>query len=355
MNVFKIMRPELQALPAHADAASTDLIKLDSMENPYPLPISLQAELNAQIAEIILKLNRYPDVHATALKAAVRDAMKIPDELDILLGNGSDEIIQMIALACARPGATLLSLAPSFAMFERIAVVCGLRYLGVPLTPEFEIDVAATLACIAQYSPTVLFIAYPNNPTGNLFDREAIRAIIRAASGLIVLDEAYFAFSPESFLDEIANYSNVILMRTVSKLGLAGLRLGILIGRCEWLREIEKLRLPYNNNSLTQAAARFALHHYDALCEQALRIIAERERLTSEIRRLPEITAYHSSANFILVRVRDSERTFRSLLSRKILVKQTGTLHPLLANTLRLTVGTPSENDVLIAALREAC
>jgi histidinol-phosphate aminotransferase len=282
--------------------------------------------------------------------------MKIPAGLDILLGNGSDEIIQIIAMALAKPGATLLSVEPAFVMFKMIATFCGLKYMGVPLKPDFEIDVEAMLAVITREKPAVTFIAYPNNPTGNLFDRDSIKTIISACeknNGLVVIDEAYFAFSSESFLHDIASHPNAVLMRTVSKLGLAGARLGMLIGRRAWLQEFDKLRLPYNINVLTQAAATFAMEHYDALLDQAKLITDERTRLATALSAIPGISVFPSQANFLLIRVADANRVFSALLSRKILVKNPSQSHPLLTNTLRLTIGTPTENDAMISALQE--
>jgi histidinol-phosphate aminotransferase len=281
--------------------------------------------------------------------------MRIPAGLDILLGNGSDEIIQLIALATAKPGARLLSVEPAFVMFKIIATFCGQSYIGVPLRADFSLDQPALLAAIQREQPAVTFLAYPNNPSGNLFDRTAIRAIIALAGqygGLVVIDEAYFAFSRESFLDEIAEHSNAVLMRTVSKLGLAGIRLGMLIGRAEWLSEFDKLRLPYNINALTQAAAGFAMRHYGALLQQAEVIKVERARMAAALDRIDGVVRFSSEANFILIRVPDAGQTFERLLSRKILVKNTSKSHLLLTNTLRLTVGTPAENDALIAALQ---
>ena len=182
--------------------------------------------------------------------------MAVPDDMELLLGNGSDELIQILALAVNRPGAVLMSVEPSFVMFRMVATSTGIRYVGVPLTPEFSLDAAASAAppC-ANTSPALTFIAYPNNPTGNLFDADAIRAVIEASPGLVVVDEAYHAFAGRSFLPELARYPNLLVMRTLSKLGLAGLRLGMLIGRPEWLSELDKLRLPYNVNVLTQRIA----------------------------------------------------------------------------------------------------
>jgi histidinol-phosphate aminotransferase len=354
MKPNDIIRAEIAALSAYHVQHSVGFVKLDAMENPYDFPAHLQDALLARLSEA--SLNRYPSADAPELKAAIRHAMKIPAELDILLGNGSDEIIQIIAMALAKPGATLLSVEPAFVMFKMIATFCGLKYVGVPLKPDFEIDVEAMLAVIARDSPAVTFIAYPNNPTGNLFDRDSIKKIISACeknNGLVVIDEAYFAFSSESFLHDIVHYPNAVLMRTVSKLGLAGARLGMLIGRRDWLQEFDKLRLPYNINVLTQAAATFAIEHYDALLDQAKLITDERARLATALRAIPGISVFPSQANFLLIRVADANRVFSTFVSRKILVKNPSQSHPLLTNTLRLTIGTPAENDAMISALKE--
>jgi histidinol-phosphate aminotransferase len=353
MKPTDIIRDEIAALSAYHVQPSAGFVKLDAMENPNAFPSHLQTPLLARLSEA--SLNRYPSADAPELKAALRDAMKISADLDILLGNGSDEVIQIIAMAVAKPGATLLSVEPAFVMFKMIATFCDLRYVGVPLKNDFGLDTDAMLAAVEREKPAVTFIAYPNNPTGNLFDRDSIRRIVAECEknrGLVVIDEAYFAFSRESFLNEIAQHPNAVLMRTVSKLGLAGARLGLLIGKREWLGEFDKLRLPYNINVLTQAAATFAMEHYDALLQQAEQIKAERARLNASLVALG-IETFPSEANFILVRVRNAQETFQHLLSRKILVKNTSSAHPLLQNTLRLTVGAPAENDAMIAALKE--
>jgi histidinol-phosphate aminotransferase len=349
------IRPEIAALTAYHVQPADGFIKLDAMENPHPFPAGLREGLAAALARAAL--NRYPSASAEPLKAAIREAMQIPDKHGILLGNGSDEIIQMIAMACAKPDAAMLSVEPAFVMFKLIAAYCGMRYAGVPLRADFTLDIEAMLAAIDREKPAVTFIAYPNNPTGNLFPRRDIRRIIAAcegAGGLVVIDEAYFAFSSESMLDEIDDYPNVVLMRTVSKLGLAGLRLGMLIGRPTWLDEFDKVRLPYNINSLTQAGATFAMQHYGTFLQQAQELMHERVQLNSQLRKIPGVTAFESEANFILVRVPDAQKTFAALLQRKILVKNTSLAHPLLANTLRITVGTRDENAALLAALTEA-
>jgi histidinol-phosphate aminotransferase len=350
-----IIRPEIRALSSYHVQNAAGMIKLDAMENPFAFPEALRAGLSQALANA--SLNRYPSAGAEALKNEIRAAMHIPDGMDILLGNGSDEIIQLIAMATAKPGAGLLSVEPAFVMFKMIATFCGLNYIGVPLRADFSLDQPALLAAVAREQPALTFIAYPNNPTGNLFDRRSVREIIAATGrygGLVVIDEAYFAFSAESFLDEIVSHPNAVLMRTVSKLGLAGIRLGMLIGRTEWLAQFDKLRLPYNINALTQAAAIFAMRHYDALLLQTRTLQAERTRVAAQIDGMEHVQRFTSDANFILIRVPDATQTFERLLSRKILVKNTSSSHPLLTNTLRLTVGTPAENDALIAALQNS-
>ena len=347
-----IIRAEIQALSSYHVQNAAGLIKLDAMENPFAFPDSLRIGLADALASA--SLNRYPPAGGEELKNALRSAMRIPDGLDILLGNGSDEIIQLIAMAVAKPGASLLSVEPAFVMFKMIATFCGLKYTGVPLRADFTLDQPALLTAIDREKPAVTFIAYPNNPTGNLFDRASIREIIAAAAkfgGLVVIDEAYFAFSKESFLDEIASHPNAVLMRTISKLGLAGIRLGMLIGRRDWLSQFDKLRLPYNINVLTQAAAIFAMRHYEELLKQTEILKAERTRVAAALDKIDGIQRFPSEANFILIRVVSAAQTFERLLSRKILIKNMSASHPLMTNTLRLTIGTPAENDALISAL----
>jgi histidinol-phosphate aminotransferase len=349
-----IIRDEIAALAAYHVQDAAGYIKLDAMENPFALPASLKAGLAEHLAAA--SVNRYPDPAATELIEVVREAMQIPNDLDILLGNGSDEIIQIMAMACARPGAKVLSVEPAFVMFKMIATFCGMEYVGVPLnTADFAIDTMAMLRAIETHQPALTFIAYPNNPTGNLFDRDAIRQIIKASSGLVVIDEAYFAFSSKSFLDEIGQYPNAVLMRTVSKLGLAGARLGMLIGRREWIAQFDKVRLPYNINCYTQAAATYLLRHVGKFREQTNTLMAERATLALAldklVARLPGAKRFNSEANFILVRLPNAANVFAALKANKILVKNTSQAHPLLHDTLRITIGSPPENAALIAAL----
>lgn len=349
-NPEDIIRPEILALSAYHVPPATGMIKLDAMENPYPLPSALRDE----VAQLTLNapVNRYPDASATALKTTLRHALGIADDMDILLGNGSDEIIQIIAMAIAKPGAVLMSVEPAFVMFRMIATFANIQYAGVPLRNDFSLDLDAMLAAIAQHRPAVIFLAYPNNPTGNLFDPAAIESILQATSGIVVVDEAYHAFADASFIDKLSQYPNLLLMRTLSKSGLAGLRLGLLIGRSEWLKQLEKVRLPYNIGIMTQLIAEKVLHHTAVLSEQAEAIKSERTKMNAFLGTMHNVEVYPSDANFILFRVDAASRIFQALKQHNILIKNLNGTHPLLENCLRVTVGTPDENSQFCAALR---
>jgi histidinol-phosphate aminotransferase len=345
----QIIRTEVLSLSAYHVPPASGMVKLDAMENPYSLPDCLRDDIAHLVATA--PINRYPDASAASLKAMLRAALEVPDGMEIMLGNGSDEIIQIIALACAKPGATLLGVEPAFVMFRMIAAFAGMEYAGVPLKADFSLDIDATLEAICRHEPAVVFIAYPNNPTGNLFDAQAISRIIEAAPGLVVVDEAYHAFADASFMDKLLQYPNLLLMRTLSKLGLAGLRLGLLAGGPEWLRELEKLRLPYNVGIVTQLIAEKVLQHRDVLLQQATAIKNERATLGTQLAAMRGIESFPTNANFILFRVSEAGHVFQNLKKRGVLIKNLDGTHPLLKNCLRVTVGKPDENALFLAAL----
>jgi len=347
----EIIRPELLALKAYHVPDSAGMVKLDAMENPYPLPAELRGRLGGLAAAAAL--NRYPDPGARELKRELHRAFGVPAGVDVMLGNGSDELIQVVITAVARPGAVVLGVEPSFVMFRMISAFAGARYAGVDLRDDFSMDIERVLAAVERERPAVVFIAYPNNPTGNLFDAGLIERIVEAAPGLVVVDEAYHAFAGKSFIPALARHPNLLVMRTLSKLGLAGLRLGALMGAPAWLEHIDKVRLPYNVNTLTQLVAREVLRHEGVLTEQAAAIKLARERLLQELRKLPGVTAYPSDANFILFRIQQAERVFDGLKRRGVLVKSLHGSHRLLADCLRVTVGTPDENAAFLSALTE--
>jgi histidinol-phosphate aminotransferase len=337
---------------AYAVAPADGMVKLDAMESPYGLPAELQREIAEAVSRVAV--NRYPDPTAPALVRRLRETMGIPAGFDVLLGNGSDEIIHIVIQAVARAGAVVLAPRPSFVMFSVYAGLAGLKYAGVLLRPDFTLDALAFLEAMKQHRPAVVFIAYPNNPSGNLFDEEAVTRIVAAAPGLVVIDEAYHAFARKTFMGRLAEFPNLIIMRTLSKLGLAGIRLGYAVGRPEWIREFDKVRSPYNVNSLTHVVAERILAHYGALDAQARTIVAERVRLDAELRRLPRIAVFPSDANFILVRVPDAAAVFEGMRRRGVLVKNLDTGVQLLEGCVRLTIGTPEENRRCLATFAES-
>nr|MBS0021195.1 histidinol-phosphate transaminase [Gammaproteobacteria bacterium] len=346
------VRPQVRALQAYAVTNPRGLIKLDAMENPYRWPDELIQPWLEGLRQVAI--NRYPDPQATELKGWLRAVMKVPAAFDLLLGNGSDELIQLILLAVAAPGRTVLVPEPSFAMYRLLAVALGFNCIGVPLRAEdFALDQAAMVTAIRDHEPAVVFLAYPNNPTGNLWDPQQLCELIEDAPGLVVIDEAYVAFANASLMPELARYANLLVLRTVSKLGLAGLRLGFLIGSAPWLAELEKVRLPYNINVLTQASAQFALQHYSVLQGQVECIVRDRQYVLTRLRALPGVTAWPSCANFILFRSlrRPANAVFDGLCEAGILVKNLDGSHPLLANCLRVSIGLPAENAAFLEAL----
>ncbi len=347
-----LVRAEILALSGYHTPPADGLVKLDAMENPYRLPQALAEALGRRLAQVAI--NRYPDPGSAELKECLRESMGVPRDLDIVLGNGSDELLQVISMALARPGAVALSVEPSFAMFRISAIAAGLRYAGVDLRPDFTFDEGAVLAAIARHRPALTWIAYPNNPTGNLFPRDAILRVVEASPGLVVVDEAYFPFSGgATLLDQVARYPNLALVRTVSKLGLAGLRLGLAIAPRAWATQFEKLRLPYNVNVLTAAAAQLVLGQQAVLEAQTAAIVADRARLETALDAMPGVRRFASAANFVLARMPDAGAAFEGLKARGILVRSLHGAHPLLENCLRFTIGTPEENARLAAALTE--
>jgi len=353
-TVDQLIRPEIKALSAYHVPPADNMLKLDAMENPFNWPGRLQAEWFEALKNV--SVNRYPDPAAQSVKDKLRQVMEVDDRFDIMLGNGSDEIIQIIAMALAGTGRVVMAPEPSFVMYAMIAKFVGMEYVGVPLKEDFTLDLTAFLTAIEIHQPSLVFLAQPNNPTGNLFEADDVRKIIESTSGLVVLDEAYMAFTDSDLLPMLEAYSNVVVMRTVSKVGLAGLRLGMLVGEHAWLNEFDKIRLPYNINVLTQASAEFALTHYDDLLEQTKLIRNERNRVSSALEQFEGFTVFPSEANFLLVRVTmaniGARDIFEKLKAEGILIKCLDGGHPLLKGCLRLTIGAPAENDRLLSALK---
>ncbi len=352
----KVVRPEIQAMQAYHVADATGLVKLDVMESPYGLPKELAEEVGRLVSG--LSLNRYPVPTADRLRALIREVMQVPAGCDVLLGNGSDECIQYITATVAREGAVVMAPAPSFAMFSMHAFFYRVRFVGVPLRTDFSFDADAFLAAMQKDKPALVWIAFPNNPTGNAFPVADIERVVRAAPGLVVIDEAYQPFAGATFMPRLAEFENMVVMRTVSKIGMAGLRLGYVAGRPQWIDAFNKARSPFNVNVVTEAIAIKLLENKKVLDALAAKVLAERERMRPELERLPGLTVYPTAANFFLVRVAGGKgagtRVFDSLKAQGVLVKDFSGGLPALENCLRLTVGTPDENRILLTAMREA-
>lgn len=348
--ITNIIRPEVVDLAAYQVQDAAGFVKLDAMENPYTLSAELQQALVTRLAQVAL--NRYPVPSYSGLKAAIKQKMGVPQDYDLVLGNGSDELISMVSVACAKPGAKVLAPVPGFVMYAMSARLAGMQFVGVPLNADLSLDRAAMLAAIVEHRPAIIYLAYPNNPTGTLYDVADIEAILLAAgdTGVVIVDEAYQPFSPVSFMSRLAEFDNLLVMRTVSKLGLAGIRLGYMTGNQALLEQLEKVRPPYNINVLTEAAAEFMLEQVAVLDAQAAQLCAQRGLMAEALACLPGVRVFPSAANFLLIRVPQAEQVFVKLLKQKILVKNVGKMHVLLENCLRVTVGTPEENSLFLDA-----
>ena len=351
------LRQDVQSMHAYAIQPSAGLVKLDAMENPFRLPEALQRELGERLGRVAI--NRYPVGCAADVITALSAFVKLPAGCKLMLGNGSDELISLLALVCDVPGASILAPLPGFVMYEMSARLQGLKFIGVPLTAGFELDEMAMLAAIETHRPAITYIAYPNNPSANLFDDGVVERIVAALGrqhGLVVIDEAYQPFSSRTWMNRVGGvataHEHVLVMRTLSKFGLAGVRLGYMVGAAALIDEIDKVRPPYNISALNAEATLFALAHADEFARQAKVLRAERATLLQVLGDLPGVHPFPSEANMILVRVPDSKACFDGMKARGVLVKNIAGLHPLLANCLRLTVGTPEENTLMIDALK---
>jgi histidinol-phosphate aminotransferase len=352
---LKHIRQDVQSMHAYAIQDSTGMVKLDAMENPFSLPPALQQQLGERLGA--LALNRYPGERINVLRAKLAKYAQMPEGFDIMLGNGSDELITLLSVACDVPGASFLAPLPGFVMYAMSAQLQGVTFHGVPLTANFELDEAAMLSAIATHKPALVYLAYPNNPTGTLWDADVIERIVVAQGqqgGLVVMDEAYQPFASQTYMDRVAKHGHVLLMRTLSKFGLAGVRLGYMVGPKALIAEIDKVRPPYNISVLNCECALFALEHADVFAEQAVQIRQEREKLSQALALLPGVQVFPSQANMLLVRMPDATKCFEGMKTKGILVKNVSKMHPLLLNCLRLTVGTPDENKQLMSALTVA-
>lgn len=349
-NLLLSIREDIRKLSAYHVQNSSGMIKLDAMENPFPLPEKIFQSWEKRLSEI--QVNRYPDPSANALREKLSRMLELDDQHALMFGNGSDELIQILMLGLNKD-AKVLSIEPSFVMYRMIAQFCGLEYIGVNLNKDFSLDVNQMEQLIDVHKPEIIFIAQPNNPTGTLFKEDDLRKIASLTKGFLIIDEAYSPFTNFDSRPLLDKFENVIVMRTFSKAGLAGLRLGYLIGKKELLDEFEKLRLPYNINVLTQSLVECALDEYELLEVQAKEIIFLRTELQEKLAAMASIDVIPSEANFITIRLKKAQATdvANSMNKDGVLIKNLCGGHPLLENCLRLTVGSQEENELMLASL----
>lgn len=349
------IRDDIQAMSAYQIAdLPAGFIKLDAMESPYHPFARSPERLNewcALLAEAPVHL--YPNPAASGLQAALREAFSIPEAAQIALGNGSDELIQFMTMLVAKPGAVVLGVEPSFVMYRHNAALYGMKYVGVPLNDDFTLNLPAVLAAVKTHRPALIFLAYPNNPTGVCFSRDEIQAVIDAAEGIVVVDEAYGAFNGDSFLDQAGYTDNLVVMRTISKIGFAGLRIGYAAGAPAIMNELAKILPPYNMNQLSLATAKFAMRHIDDINQTVALLKAERERMSAELAKISRLKIFPSQANFITVRAPDAVKLFDALKAQNILIKKLHGVHPLLEQCVRITIGAPEHNDNVLAVIRQ--
>jgi histidinol-phosphate aminotransferase len=357
------LRSDIRAMSAYHVPDATGLIKLDAMENPYTLPDDLKQQLAAHLAQVAL--NRYPVPTYSGLQSALKEYAKIPDGFQTILGNGSDELIHLLSMAFSKTPTenhherpVILAPAPSFVMYRASALLNHVQYVEVDLIESgngFQLDPLAMVMAIEEHRPALVYLPFPNNPTGAQFDRADMVAVIEAAhqrQAFVVIDEAYQPFASYTWMNDLAEFENLLVMRTVSKLGLAGVRLGYMVGRADVIGELDKVRPPYNINVLTDAAVTFVLQHSEVLEQQAAQIRTTRTELITALHAMPDLKVFDSDANFVLVRFPDADEAFEGLKARGVLVKNMTRAHPLMRNCLRLTVGTVEESQNLVDAIR---
>lgn len=338
MNVRRLVRPNVRKLKAYEAKEVPARVKLDANESPYSVRLGLKG----------IKTNRYPDPEAGALRAAFARHVGVKRE-NVLAGNGSDELIYYLITTFGGP---VLYPTPTFSMYEIIGRAVGVKTVGVPLDGEFDLDTKKMLAAVRREKPRLTFLSSPNNPTGNCFSADRMLRLVEASRGIVVVDEAYQAFAggARGFVPLLSDYENLIVMRTLSKVGLAALRVGFIVGGAEIIEEVNKVRLPFNLNSLSQAGAVEALGQSARLRANVRAVTAERERLARAMDALEGVTPFPSEANFIMFRVKEPGKVHRGLLERGVLVRD---VSPMAKGCLRVTVGTKRENDTFMKALKE--
>jgi histidinol-phosphate aminotransferase len=349
-----VIKPRVRDLRAYALAPERARIKINQNENAWDAPEAIKRETLTRLRH--RAWSRYPDFVPVSLHERLASFAGWKPE-GIIAGNGSNELIQALLMVTIGEGKRALISEPTFALYRQIVTVMGGEIISVPLRPELTFDVDALSATIETSEPDITIICSPNNPTGCVLELRDLASLLERSQGLVVVDEAYFEFAGQTVVPLLEQYSNLVVLRTFSKaMAMAALRVGYLLAAPELAREISKAVLPYNLNVVSQTAAEVAIEMYEAeLRPLVRRIVDERERLYAEMMRIEGLSPVPSQANFLVVRsLIEPRRIFSELLQRDILIRDVSG-YPMLRDCFRVSVGTPAENDLLLAALREIC
>lgn len=349
MNSLDLIKTEIRDLYPYTVDETCCPIKLDANENPYSLPDGLQQKVNKALSEVLL--NRYPDPYARELKGEISRWLSLP-EYYLMLGNGSDELIQTILIATSWGSPTIVIPSPTFSMYKITGLAVGHNVIEVTLDDSFDIDPGAIIDACRKEHAKVVFLSSPNNPTGNRFSDEKVLEVVRNSHALVVVDEAYGDFSGKTLSPYVKDHMNLIILRTLSKIGMAGLRLGIMAANPDLINELDKVRLPYNINSLSQAAASVILREMDVINDQIDAIIEDRAAVFETLKKFNGVTPYPSDANFILFRVSDADRLHLNLIVKGVLVRNLNRPGRL-ENCMRVTIGNPDENHAFLVAMNK--
>lgn len=346
-DIERLIRPQVRELKAYQVEEPPVEVKLHANESPFNLDKTIVAKISESIKNI--EFNRYPDAGCEELRKLLAGQLGVEKDR-LILGNGSDELIQMIIMAFGGHGSPVVIPYPTFSMYRNIAFALGEDVKAVPLDKNFDLDGEAMVNEVNK-GPSVTFISYPNNPTGNCFDEKTIIDVIEASRGIVVIDEAYFDYNKKTFLDRLEKHPNMIILRTLSKIGMASLRLGILITSQEIAHALNRVRLPYNIGSLQQTAALIALKEREGIDRAIGTVIKERERVLNEMKKIKNIHIFRSDSNFILFRIHDGEKVFGKLLEKGVLVRNLHHRGPL-ENCLRVTIGDAGQNDSFLNIIK---
>jgi histidinol-phosphate aminotransferase len=351
VNYKKYLREDINNFKEYFIDNPENMIKLDAME--YPVDKSLRdviKSLNINEKEILL--NRYPESHSQELEKIILDYFGLNSNFGVNFGNGSDELIQNICLAFSKKGNNVMVPSPSFSMYEKIISTVNLKYIPEYLNEDFDIKIDQMIKNISKYKPAIIFLACPNNPTSNLWDKDKIIQIIESSESIVVIDEAYVDFCESSYIDLIEKYENLVILRTFSKIGFAGLRLGFMISNKEISSIINKIRLPFNINTISLKIIINIFENFSIIKKNCQNIINLREKLYSDLSELRNIKVLKSSTNFLIFKTlnKSSDEIYKLLKDSNILIKNLNN-NSNLKNFLRVTVGTEEENNSFVSTL----